>query len=395
MKRSFAAQLTEKFSSSKAYNLDKSTFSIWSSLYSWTTSCAALLGGLQPLFWTSSAAFSSWAGLGTSELAVSACFLVLNSLVDAVVSLPVSLYSTFVLEEKHGFNKTTMRLFWTDKLKGLMISNLISVPLMLAVTKVVRWGGEYFYLYVWVLLFVFSLAMLTIYPNFIMPLFNEYKPLEEGELRTEINKLAASIDYPLKKLYEVDGSKRSSHSNAYLYGFWKDKRIVLFDTLMKNEKEPALECTTPEIVGILGHELGHWKMSHTLQNFVLQMVLSLVTLKGFSHFVHSPQMYASFGLSSQPVVIGLTLFFYIISPLGAVLGLALNALTRHFEFQADAFAVKLGKAQELKSGLLKISISNLSSFEVDPLYHMFTHSHPTLLQRLRTIDLERKALKTE
>mmetsp|Transcript_16928 Transcript_16928/g.21660 ORF Transcript_16928/g.21660 Transcript_16928/m.21660 type:complete len:412 (+) Transcript_16928:1-1236(+) len=393
--KSFVQQLKDKFLGSQAYNLDKNTFSFLSGSYGVVVTVAALIGGLQPYFWHYSYGLAASLGLGTSELAVSAVFLVLNSVFDSIVGIPVGLYSTFVLEEKHGFNKTSMKLFWTDKIKGFLISNIVTVPLMLAVVKLVRWGGEHFYLYVWSLLFVFSLVMLTVYPNFIAPLFNTYEPLEEGELRTEINNLADSLDYPLKKLYLVDGSKRSSHSNAYLYGFWKDKRIVLFDTLIKNEKEPELECTTKEVVGILGHELGHWKMSHTVKGFVLQMLLSFITLKGFGEFVSSPDMYASFGLKSQPVVIGLTLFFYIISPIGAVLGLALNTMTRAFEFQADAFAVKLGKAEELKSGLLKISISNLASFHVDPFYHAFHNSHPTLVERLRTIDEESRKKKVD
>jgi len=394
-RKPFTQQLKDKFYNSRSYNLDKNMFSFISGSYGVVMTVGALLGGLQPYFWHHSTQLSMYLGLGSSEMAVSAVFLFLNSIFDTIVGIPVGLYSTFVLEEKHGFNKMTMKLYWTDKIKGFLISNAMSIPLMLGIVKLVRWGGNHFYLYVWTLLLAFSLVMLTVYPNFIMPLFNKYEPLEDGELRTEINKLADSLNYPLKKLYLVDGSKRSSHSNAYLYGFWKDKRIVLFDTLIKNEKEPELECTTKEVVGILGHELGHWKMSHTVQGFVLQNLLSLAALKGFGNFVSSPDMYSSFGLKSQPVVIGLTLFFYIISPIGAVLGLALNSMTRKFEFEADAFAVKLGKSEELKSGLLKISIGNLASFNVDPLYHTFHNSHPTLVQRLRQIDVESANKKVE
>lgn len=172
----------------------------------------------------------------------------------------------------------------------------------------------------------------------------------------------------------------------------KDKRIVLFDTLIKNREEPALECSTEEIVAILGHELGHWQLNHTVKGFLVQNLLILLGLKGFSMFLHDSDMYSSFGFTDHAVVIGLNLFSHIMSPLGSVLGFCLNATTRKFEFEADAFAVDLGKGSELKAGLLKISISNLASFDVDPLFHMFHHSHPTILERLRTMDARMSAI---
>mmetsp|Transcript_23347 Transcript_23347/g.74445 ORF Transcript_23347/g.74445 Transcript_23347/m.74445 type:complete len:503 (+) Transcript_23347:62-1570(+) len=389
---SLLGQLRERFTRSQTYNLAKNTFSFFSIGYTVVTSAAILLSGLNVFMWTRSRDFCA-NNMGwdpSNELAVGSVFLVAQSTLGTLINLPISLYNTFVLEAKHGFNKTTPQTFVTDVIKTIFVENILLVPLMAGIVKLVRWGGSQFWIYVWMLVFGFSLSMLTIYPNLIAPLFNTYNPLPEGKLKSEIEKLASSLEFPLTKLYEVDGSKRSSHSNAYLFGFWKDKRIVLFDTLIRNPEEPSLECTTEEIVGILGHELGHWKLSHTIKGFVVQNILYAAIFKGFGYFLNDPNMYLSFGFndSEMPVVIGLNFFSYIISPLAAAVGLMLNSLTRKLEFEADAFAVQLGKARELKSGLTKIYLSNLASYDVDPLYQMFHHSHPSLLERLRFMDEE-------
>jgi STE24 endopeptidase len=276
--------------------------------------------------------------------------------------------------------------------------------------------------------------MVQIYPNFIMPLFNTFTPLEEGELRSAIEALARQLEYPLKALYEMDGSRRSSHSNAFLFGFGANRRIVLFDTLLRNDKEPQLACTRDEVVAIIGHELGHWQLSHTIKGFLVQNVIYLAGLYCAGFFLQDQDMYRSFGFTEAPVLIGLSLFGHVVSPLGALLGLCLNSLTRKFEFEADAFAVDLGKASALKAGLVKISISNLASFDLDPvsrsvpvavegwgervearlaqlssgsaaprrsshlilfflvlcwvrkIYSMFHHSHPSLVERLQAMD---------
>ncbi|GBG26700.1 CAAX prenyl protease 1-like [Hondaea fermentalgiana] len=388
-KASLLEQLRSKFHKSQTYNLDKNTLSFVNMGYGMAVSAAMLLSGFNVWLWTQSEAVAQSAfGLepASSELVVGSLFLLAQSVVGAVISMPLTIYSTFWVEAEHGFNRTTPSLFVADTLKSLAVENVIVLPLMAGIVKLVRWGGERFWLYVWGLLVGFSMVMITVYPNFIMPLFNEYKPLPDGELKSEIEKLAARLEFPLTKLYEVDGSKRSSHSNAYLYGFLRDKRIVLYDTLIKNEEEPALACTTEEVVSILAHELGHWSMSHTVKGFLLQNVVYLVAFRLFGLFLHDPDMYKSFGFVDQPVVIGLNLFSYIMAPLGTVLSIAVNAVTRKFEYEADAFAVNLGKADGLKSGLAKISIANLASFDHDPLYHAVHHSHPSLLDRLRAMD---------
>ncbi|GLD96801.1 hypothetical protein PINS_up005484 [Pythium insidiosum] len=266
-KKSLIEATLEKFDKSRAYGLDKSTFGFVSGAYSQIESTALLLLGYLPFMWTVSGRALEYLGVDPShEVYRTLMLLTLTTIRDTIVGLPFALYSTFVIEARHGFNKQTLMLFFTDKLKTFMLFVVIGYPVVAALIYVIRWGGELFYLYVWVFLFIFSIVMITIVPVFIMPLFNKFTPLEEGELRSRIEALASSLNFPLTKLFVVDGSKRSSHSNAYFFGFFKSKRIVLYDTLLE-------QATHDEIVAVLGHELGHWKLWHTMQGFLIQQGL--------------------------------------------------------------------------------------------------------------------------
>lgn len=296
-----------------------------------------------------------------------------------IVHMPFELYSIFVIEERHGFNKQTIGLFFMDKVKMLGLSFIFGVPVLSAILHIIKWGGEWFWLYVWAFLVVFQLFVMTIYPTVIAPLFNKFTPLEEGELRKQIEQLAARVQFPLYKLFVVDGSKRSGHSNAYFYGFFKNKRIVLYDTLLK-------QMQTPEILAALAHELGHWKMNHVPKLLLIHQFQSLVSLFLFGVFLNWTPMYEAFGFTSKPTMIGLLLFFgFIMSPVDHILGFAMNFLNRSFEFQADAFACKLGHASDLRGGLIKLNTENLSNPNPDKLYSMYHYSHPPLLERLKAI----------
>jgi len=293
--------------------------------------------------------------------------------------LPWELYHTFVLEERHGFNKQTLALFFTDKIKSLLLGIIIGVPVLSGILHIIKWGGDYFYLYTWAFLTGFTLIMLTIYPSLIAPLFNKFTPLQDGDLKAQIEKLAASISFPLTGLYVVDGSKRSGHSNAYFYGFFKSKRIVLFDTLLE-------QLELPEVVAVLGHELGHWKLNHTLKLFLIGEIQMFVSFFLFGQILNWPFMYTSFGFSSQPTIIGLIIFFqFLMSPVDHVLGFSMNILSRKFEFQADEFGAKLGTGfgAALKNGLIKISQENLGNMNPDKWYSIYHYSHPPLIERLK------------
>ena len=249
-------QLRSKFAAAQSYGLDKVDFSLVSSAYSAFEGASFVLLGFLPYAWDASCRIVGRGGYpkyddesSNDEVKISLIFLGLTTIVGTLTSVPFELYSTFAIERKHGFNKTTLGLYASDKIKGLALTAILGGPFVALLLRIIRWGGDNFYLYVWGFTFAFSLFMMTLYPVVIMPMFNTYEPLPPGELKDRIYALAGRLDYPLAKLFVMDGSKRSSHSNAFMFGFFKNKRIVLFDTLMKQVRDD-------EILAILGHELG-------------------------------------------------------------------------------------------------------------------------------------------
>jgi STE24 endopeptidase len=302
---------------------------------------------------------------------------------SSLIGLPFSLYRVFVIEERHGFNKQTLRLFFVDMLKGWFLMIIIGAPLLCLLLWLIQWGGQYFYIYVWIFLLMVQLVAITIYPIMIQPWFNKLTPLSEGSLRDKIEELAKRLSFPLKKLFVIDGSKRSSHSNAYFYGFFKNKRIVLFDTLIAQTEED-------EVVAILAHELGHWKLNHTLKTMFIVQVHMFILLYMFGKVIHTRDIYSSFGFTTMPTMIGLTLFQLLYSPVEHVLGFLMNLLSRKFEFQADAFAKDLGYKDLLRQGLIKLQTENLSDMNPDPWYSIYNYSHPPLVERLRAMEGEKQ-----
>uniref|UniRef100_A0A8C3RVQ1 CAAX prenyl protease n=1 Tax=Chelydra serpentina TaxID=8475 RepID=A0A8C3RVQ1_CHESE len=368
---------SETFEKSRLYQLDKSTFSFWSGLYSELEGTLILLCGGIPFLWNVSGQISGRAGFEPEyEIAQSLVFLLLATLFSAVTGLPWSLYNTFVIEEKHGFNQ---QLDCNSQLSCIVCSHI-------------------FY---WVLV--------TIYADYIAPLFDKFIPLPEGELKQAIEMMAKSIDFPLTKVYVVEGSKRSSHSNAYFYGFFKNKRIVLFDTLLEdysalNKEHPEGEdgedddtkskvknkkqgCKNEEVLAVLGHELGHWKLGHTIKNIVISQMNSFLCFFLFAVLIGQKELFAAFGFyETQPTLIGLMIVFqFIFSPYNEILSFCLTVLSRRFEFQADAFAKELGKAKDLYSALIKLNKDNLGFPVSDWIFSMWHYSHPPLLERLQAL----------
>lgn len=335
---------------------------------------------------------------------MSLLFTFYMSIFSTITGLPFSIYSTFVVEERHGFNKQTPGFYAKDQVKKFVVGQVIQAPILAGIIKIVFWGGDYFFVYLWFFAVAMTLFLMTIYPDLIAPLFDKYTPMPEGELRSQIEALAASVEFPLYKLYVVEGSKRSSHSNAYFYGFFKFKRIVLFDTLLeeaerlklkteetkeeekeeKEETKKATGCNNAEIVAVLGHELGHWKMNHVLKNIVIGQVQIFLMFALFAYLSKSKPLYLAFGFEdSQPVLIGLMIVLqYITAPYSAVIGFLMSVLSRHFEFQADEFAANLGKSKDLKTALVKLNNDNLGFPIYDWLYSAWNHSHPPLLERI-------------
>lgn len=371
----------EKFAKSRAYSLDKSHFHFVHGAVTILMDIAILYFGILPWFWKKSGDLAVYMGLDAeNEIIHTLSFLAGSMIWSQITDLPFSLYSTFVIEDRHGFNKQTIWLYFRDLFKGIFISILIGPPIVAAIIFIVQKGGPYLAIYLWGFMFVLSIVMMTLYPILIAPLFNKFTPLPEGELRAKIEKLAASLKFPLKKLFVVDGSTRSSHSNAYMYGFFNNKRIVLYDTLIQQCKNEG------EVVAVIAHELGHWKLNHTMYNFIIIQILTILQFGGYTIVRNSKDLFLSFGFDTQPVLIGLIIFQHTVIPLQHLVSFSLNLVSRAFEFQADAFAKKLGYAKELRAGLVILQEENLSAMNTDPLYSAYHHSHPPLVERLAALD---------
>lgn len=381
----------ETFQKARSYSLDKSSFSIIKEIYGIALGTVMLWLYLLRGFWNTSESLLAHYGIEPSEMLVSALFILLMNLFNTVMSLPLKLYDTFVVEEKHGFNKQTLGFFVKDKIKAFVVMNLIIIPLGCVTIFIIKAGGDYFFIYLWLFAMVTMIFLMTIYPDYIAPLFDKYTPLPDGELRSSIEELAQSVEFPLYKLYLVEGSKRSVHSNAYFYGFFKNKRIVLFDTLLKNEKNGDKGCDNTEILAILAHELGHWKFNHVAKNLVIMEVNLLVQFIAFSALFKYQALYSAFGFNIQPTLIGLIVIMqYVFTPYNTLMNFVLTMLSRKMEFQADDFAKSLGKATYLKGALIKLHKDNLSFPIYDWLYSTWHHSHPTLLQRLEKLDVKQE-----
>ncbi|XP_064784679.1 CAAX prenyl protease 1 homolog [Oncorhynchus masou masou] len=400
---------TDTFEKSRLYQLDKSNFSFWSGLYSETEGTLILLFGGIPFVWKVAGTVTARFGLGPEyEIFQSLSFLILATLFSAFTGLPWSIYNTFVIEEKHGFNQQTLGFFLKDAVKKFIVTQCILLPVTSLLLYIIKIGGDFFFIYAWLFTLGVSLVLVTIYADYIAPLFDKFTPLPEGELKEEIESMSKSISFPLTKVYVVEGSKRSSHSNAYFYGFFKNKRIVLFDTLLEDysplnkEGEPETDtltedksklknkkqgCNNPEVLAVLGHELGHWKLGHTVKNIVISQMNSFLCFFLFAVLIGQKELFMAFGFyNSQPTLIGLMIIFqFIFSPYNEVLSFCLTVLSRRFEFQADSFARGMGRASELCSALIKLNKDNLGFPVADWLFSMWHYSHPPLLERLRAL----------
>jgi len=390
----------ETFEKARSYGIDKSRYGIIHGFLGQILQTAKVCFFLCYNAWMWGGDLAEKSGFERTEIVTTAYFIVIMNVIDSIVSLPFNIYETFVLEEKHGFNKQTAAFYVKDKIKVFIVSTLLMVPLGCITVYIIHVGGDYFFIYLW----AFSMAMIfffmTVYADYIAPLFDKYTPLPDGELKTKVEELAASIEFPLYKLYLVEGSKRSAHSNAYFYGFFKNKRIVLFDTLVKDNSSPDDDakgdgapkkgCDTEEILAILSHELGHWKLNHVFKNIVIVQANLFFQFFVFAFVFKYPQIYSAFGfMHEQPAIIGLIIILqFVLMPYNSVISFLCSILSRKFEFQADKFAKSLGKASFLKKALIKLNLDNLSFPVYDWLYSTWHHSHPTLLQRLTALDKE-------
>jgi len=296
-----------------------------------------------------------------------------------LLTTPFSYYKTFVIEEKFGFNKSTKKIFWLDKLKGWLMSSFIGGGILALIIWFYQLTGTNFWVYAWILMAVFSLFMNMFYAKLIVPLFNKQKPLEDGELKFAIEKYSKKVGFKLNNIFVIDGSKRSTKANAYFSGFGSQKRITLFDTLIK-------DLETDEIVAVLAHEVGHYKKRHIIFNLISSILLTGFSLFILSLFINSPLLSEALGVSMSSFHIGLIAFGILYSPISEVTGLFMNYMSRKFEYQADNYAKETFASKPLINSLKKLSKNSLSNLTPHPAYVFMHYSHPTLLDRITNLE---------
>lgn len=314
-----------------------------------------------------------------SELVTGIVYIVILLVAKSIISLPFSIYSTFVIEERFGFNKTTPKTFVMDLLKGLLLGGLIGIPLLAGILAFFMYTGEWAWFYVWIAVTVFTLIMQYVAPTWIMPLFNKFTPLGEGELRTEIEEYTEKVNFPLQGLFVIDGSKRSSKSNAFFTGFGKNKRVALYDTLVENH-------TVPELVAVLAHEIGHYKKKHIVKGMVISVVHTAVLFFLLSIFLNAEGLYDAFYMEQMSVYTGLIFFGMLYSPIEMILSVFMQMSSRKHEYEADEFAASTTEQPgDMISTLKKLSKDNLSNLTPHPFYVFLNYSHPPVLQRINAI----------
>ena len=363
----------DKYIKSQDYTKTNTKFSYITSTFSLIVSLVFILGG----FYNTIDLYVRDLGYG-SEL-TGLCFFGLLFIVTDLLNVPFSLYKTFVIEEKYGFNKTTFKTFFSDKLKQYFLITLIGAPLLYLILYFFGNFGEYAWVYVWLFLVVFSVIMQPIFNTFIAPMFNKFTPLEEGPLLDKIKTYLSKVDFPVKKLEVMDGSKRSSHSNAYFSGIGKNKRIALFDTLV-NQMEDE------EIVSVIAHEVGHYKLKHIYSGIFLSALQSGIMFYIMSIFLMNPDLFAVFKMDNLSIYASLVFFSMLYAPISLILGVFFSVISRKNEFSADAYSAQTAELpQSLISGLKKMSKENLSNLTPHWLNVFLNYSHPPVLKRIQAL----------
>jgi STE24 endopeptidase len=299
--------------------------------------------------------------------------------VQGAISLPLALYRTFVIEARFGFNRMTLGLFFADLAKQVAVALVLGVPLLLAVLWLMDRMGAYWWLHVWIVLTLFSIGLQLIIPPFILPLFNKFTPITEGELANRISALLVRCGFKSKGLFKMDGSKRSSHGNAFFTGFGATKRIVLFDTLV-DRLQPS------EVEAVLAHELGHYKLHHVVKMLFLSTAMTFIGLWVLGLLIGEPWFYTGLGVSTQTKATALGLFMLVGSEFTFFLHPLLTLYSRKNEFEADAYAKSHAPARELVQALVKLYRDNAATLTPDPLHSAFYDSHPPAAIRIARLE---------
>jgi len=363
----------ERYARSQEYTRARTRFSFWPQ----ALDLVVLLG-----FWFAGgfAWLDGWTrAFGFGPIVTGLLFIAALALAKMLVDLPFRYYSTFVIEERFGFNKTTRATFWADAAKGLALGVVLGTPLLAAILWFFERAGANAWLLCWGATALFTLFVQFVAPTWIFPLFNKFQPLEEGELRAAVLAYARKVAFPLEGLFVIDGSRRSTKANAFFTGFGKRKRVALFDTLVAKH-------TVEELVAVVAHEIGHFKKGHIVKGLVLAVLQGGVVFWLLSLFLQRDGLFAAFGVEQRSVHAGLVFFSLLYTPLELVLSLAMQAFSRKNEFEADAYArTTTGTPERLVSALQRLSADSLTNLTPHPLYVALHHSHPPLVERIRAL----------
>ncbi len=364
---------SEKYRKSQVYKRVNDRFSLLTNTFSFLVVVSMLFFHVFGYFDVVARSVSS------NPIWIALIFFGMVMLASDIINTPFAIYDTFIIEERFGFNTTTVKTFIADKIKGWIISGIIGGGILALIIWFYGLTNKYFWLYAWAATTVFMLFISVFYSTLIVPLFNKQTPLEEGELREAISEFSKKAGFQLQNIFVIDGSKRSTKANAYFTGFGSKKRIVLYDTLIN-------DLTTEEIVAVLAHEIGHYKHKHSYLGMVLSIIQTGITLYVFSLFAVNPLLSEALGARVEGFHMALMAFGVIYSPFSTITGLFLNFISRKNEYQADSFAKKYNLDIPLISALKKLSRNNLSNLTPHPAYVFFHYSHPTLLQRIRALN---------
>jgi STE24 endopeptidase len=313
-----------------------------------------------------------------NEILLALAFFATIAIASDILTLPFQLYSIFVIEEKYGFNKTTIKTFITDKIKGYFLGALIGGPLLALLIYFIQIIGPTFWIWFAAIASVFILVMNMFYTSLILPLFNKLTPLPDGELKTAIEDFSRKVNFPLDNIFVIDGSKRSNKANAFFSGIGKKKKIVLYDTLIQRH-------SVDELVAVLAHEVGHFKKKHIVWSFVLSIIQVFFTMFILSLMVYNENLSLALGGTQQSIHLNLIAFTMLFAPISGVTGLFMSMYSRKNEFEADAYARETYSGPALAEALKRLSVDSLSNLYPHPLYVFFHYSHPPLLKRLEAI----------
>lgn len=363
----------EKYRKSQEYTRVKTRFGLVSATFSLIVTL---------VFWFSGG--FNWLDMlvrqwGFGEVFTGLFYIGILLIANTVLNLPFSIYSTFVIEARFGFNKTTSKTFVLDMVKGLLLGVVIGGALLGGILAFFQFAGANAWLYCWIAVTLFTIFMQFIAPTWIMPLFNKFTPLEDGELRREIMSYARKVHFPLDNLFVMDGSKRSAKSNAFFTGFGKHKRIALFDTLIEKH-------SVAELVAILAHEIGHYKKKHILQGMIISILHTGVMFFLLSIFLNHSGLFDAFYMENMSIYAGFIFFGMLFSPISEILGIFMQMFSRKNEFEADQFAAETTQnSTHMISALKKLSANNLSNLTPHPFYVFLNYSHPPVLERIRAL----------